>query len=270
MMVIKLFLASMAFLMVLLSTGCGETKPSFEPAASPMASAAPHLPTKSHAACQPVRAVVFVDKSSSMNGNQIKPLEAAELDRLIELVSRCEGYLAFGVIGTSSNKGLLRITVPPAPISPVEPQVRGNVWADSSRKALEDYQAAVNDHQQRTQVRNQAIAAEVSMFRSQAKEILEDKSPQATDIYGAVKRLDLFLGEPDGLFEGATVKRYGILVTDGENTVRRKREPFQAKGNIYVVNGTPNAADLSSLKPIFFESARAAIDEVIATAKGGS
>lgn len=259
----RLLLACCPLAGTLAITGCGGQSEALP------ASTAPPAMAIGHASCEPVRIGVFDDRSVSMDG-QNEPLKAADLEPLIELVQRCTGVLGLGVIGENSNIGLARFPVYPAPDRPTKPNIAGGPFDNEVITALNAYQTQLDEYDRVMTGREQRMAADLQSFRQAAKQLLDRPATErATDIYGALYRLDRFLGEPDHAFGGRT-RRVGMLVTDGRNTVRRAARPFQSgDAELLVVHGSPDESGFpTELNPVFFENPRAAIDHIIRSQGG--
>jgi hypothetical protein len=83
-----------------------------------------------------------------------------------------------------------------------------------------------------------------------------------TDVWSAVRRAEAFQAEPDDCWRSTPIK-YTVLVTDGEDNVRRKNVEIRSGSKILVVNGAGTPGCLENLQPDRFESVPSAVQYIV-------
>lgn len=223
-----------------------------------------HATVSDVAMCSPVKIAEMIDKTGSSNRTRTPTPRAEDFEPLINLLKRCGGELAVGLISDESNRGLLRVAVDSPPPKPQVPEATGNPFRDAkvrgqSQKSIQEYETRLSSWQE-------VVDKNLKDFRDQLRDLLSTPAnAPRTDIWGAVHRLDLFLAEPESC---GGAKKYAILLSDGIDNQKKQRHAPRGRATWLVVNGTPAAAALSELAPTYFESVEAA-HRFIITENGG-
>ncbi len=224
-------------------------------------SATPTPASSSNQPAPPVKIVCLPDKTASTHWTRVQQVTVEDFDPLIELVCRRGGELAVGLIRDSSNRGLLRLLVPQPPEAPVEPDRRMNPFLLAELQAaytkkMRAYQEDLN--QQRTRVEEA-----VSEFSEQLETLLaQPANAQRTDVWGAITRGELFMGEPDDAWK-VEPRKYVIAVTDGLDNVRKQKVEMRSGARLLMVNSSASLGDLAALEPVRFESVSSAVQYLL-------
>jgi hypothetical protein len=243
-------LAVMAIIGTLATTGCGTAG---EPTAAAAAPIVEILPA--------VKIAVLVDKTDSTNRTRVQQIKKEDLDTVIELITRRGGEIAVGLVADDSNRSLLRLLVPEPPEAPVEPDRRTNpfILAEQRDQYYKERRAYGEDLDRR----EADVGARLGAFREELAELLSRPADAPkTDIWGAVLRADLFLGEPNEVWRVAPHK-YAVFATDGQDNVRKHKTQVRSGARILIANGSASLADMASLNPLQFESVASAIQYVL-------
>lgn len=247
---------------LLLLAGCGMTEshsPQVAIAMTEMKAARP----------QPVKICVFLDKSGSANQTRVEQIRREELASLVALLRQTGGALAFGLIRDNSNLPLLRLSIDPPPIAPLLTKKGENVFQGALDRAEHQKEMA------RFSIKHRRWEEEtdrrVHAFTEKIGPILEQRAyARRTDIWGAVQRADLFLGEDYAVWGGQT-KRFIIFISDGQDNVKMPAVTEMKSGpRMIVVNASGSVGSLEPFNPVRFESNEAAFNYIIASNQGGS
>lgn len=250
---------------LLLLAGCGMTEsrsPQAEFAMTEVKAARP----------QPVKICVFLDKSGSANQTRVEQIRREELASLVALLRQTGGALAFGLIRDNSNLPLLRLSIDPPPIAPFLSKQGKNVFQGSLDRA--EHQKEMSRFSVKHRQWEEEMDRRVHAFMEKIEPILRQRADaRRTDIWGAVRRADLFLGEDDAVWGGPT-KRFIIFISDGQDNVRMPAVTEMKSGpRMIVVNASGSVGSLEPFNPArfeLFESVEAAFNHIIASNQGGS
>lgn len=230
-------------------TGCG-APPEQRVAAAPVPQPTP-----------PVKIACLADKTASTGWTRVQQVTVEDLDPIIDLVCDRGGELAVGLIRDSSNRGLVRLSVPQPPEAPTEPDQHMNPFLLAEvqaayTKKLRAYQEDLNQQRARVEER-------LSEFSEQLQQLLEQPADaQRTDVWGAIVRGELFMGEPDDAWK-VPPRKYIIAATDGLDNVRQKKVGLQSGARLLIVNSSASLGDLTVLKPLRFESVSSAVQYLV-------
>jgi len=210
------------------------------------------------AACVPLRIVLFQDISQSGSSNRTPRLSIEHLQPILEHLQRCGGggEIAVGTIGVVSNHSLLRLKIPAAPPAPGQPEILGTAFQQARARRIQAaakvaYDEVLADHLE-------ATGTEMEAFLTAAGRLLGGPAKDGrTDIWGAVARSALFLGEPTT--GGPPVRLVVVAATDAADNVHRQPVRLPDGTILYLVNGEPSPGALATLAPLQFESLDAAI-----------
>lgn len=210
----------------------------------------------------PLRVVVFVDQTTSMDGARVAPVMAAQFAPVYERLAISGGELAVGLVRDDSDRPFARLFVPAPPDAPpVRPQPK-NVFEAAAARKREDAERARYE-QVRRAWRNDITARQAVFARTVEPILSRPADAPSTDIWSALRRADVFLSEPNA-FPRPT-KNVVILVSDGVETASRAAAPrLSAPAQILLVNGAGEIGKLAPLAPIRFESLDAALRYAVA------
>lgn len=219
---------------------------------------------RSHA---PALYALFDDKSGSVNSARLTPVQEQDLLRLIDILRQTGGELAFGLIGESSNRPLVRLRIPSPPPAPVKRDAQ-NPFERAEQDAA--FQSEVDDYNTKHQFWERDVNQCINVFLSAVRPRLQQPAHEkATDISSALERAELFLNEPDDAWPAETAPhKYIILNSDGIATVNRKTVEIRSGARLLLINGIGSSGIFASLHPLQFESKEAAFDFLKTTELG--
>jgi hypothetical protein len=249
--------ASILLALALLALGCSPTRTNQSNDSKPVAD------ELGDGVCKPVKVAVVQDKTGSIDWTGTPTLKEENLDSLIDLLLYCGGELGFGLISDDSNKGLVRLTIDFPPAQPIEPSREGNPYKVA--KKLDAYQREMGDFNQRLAKWQEESEQRIIKFKAQVNAILNrEKLARKTDVWDAVRRVDLFLSEDDSTW-GQKPLLYAVLITDGQDNVKKERVvTMKSAAKLLLVNSFDNVGALKSLNPLKFESIESALQFIIA------
>jgi len=179
-----------------------------------------------------------------------------DVDLFFEVLRKCGGELGVGLITDDSNRSLLRVRIDAPPVKPAVPANESNPFAAAIKAG--DYDKLKQNYDSQSAIWKEAMDKRFIPFRQDLKALVTAASnAPKTDLWGAVGRIELFLGEDESSWK-TTTKRFGILVSDCDDNVHRKPVALKSETIWLVVNGTP-VPQLPSLAPVRFESIGSAI-----------
>jgi hypothetical protein len=212
-----------------------------------------------------VRIATLVDKTASANWTRVPAVSLEDFEPLLALIAARGGELAVGLIRDSSNRGLLRLKIPPAPVAPPPPDPHQNPFLLAEARAA--YETRLREHREQTELWRREVDQRQADFRAQLGELLAvNADATRTDIWGALRRAELFLNEPQssGL---AAPHNWILLVSDGEDNARRPKVALRSGARLLLINSSATLGALAELKPLAFESFRAATAFLVAEEK---
>jgi hypothetical protein len=232
----------------------------------PQRSAAPDskgsVPPAATSSLPPLRIVVFVDQSRSMEGARVSPVAAASFAFVYDRFAASGGELAVGLIRDDSDRPFARLFVPPPPSAPSVAALPPNVFAAAAARKRENTERARYDEARRAWQSEMGLR-QAAFGRSIEPLLARPADAPATDIFSALRRADVLLSEPNAF--SRETRNVVILVSDGMETVAIGTPPrFNAPTEIVLVNGAGEIGSLSSFGPIRFESIDAAIRYAVA------
>lgn len=206
----------------------------------------------------PIRVVCFIDFSLSTLQTRVSQPHYAEFDELLALLQETGGELAIGAIDGRSNRSLLRCRLDQRPLPAAgQPPRGGNAFVGERQRReyrlrkgrdIERLQAWRRDNQQRAE-----------QFRGPLKGLLDRPvSARVTDIFGAIQRASLFLGEPETGWRKPPL-RFALFVSDGIDDVRSSYAPLPSGSRLILVNGSASLGSLAALEPVRMENFGAAV-----------
>lgn len=227
---------------------------------------------------QPFKIFISIDRTGSTVSSKIPSLQFSQLERLARAAAKVGAEIRLGVICTDSDLPLLAFFVPEPLVAPEQlPPAPTSASVDNMlklpklradyQKIVAAYQQAEAEYQQKVAAREQLIETEIANLK-RGFELLQNK-PEcgATDIYGMLKRADLYLNEVNPTWT-QTPRKLALLVTDGIETVNTtKPQPFEwtNKSEVVLVS---SGAEVGILKPLLknapYESIDGAIRYIIA------
>jgi len=236
--------ARLLLAVALVAVGCGGPPAPVVEASGPAAPPAP------------VRVAVLVDKTASTSWTRVPVVSAEDFEQFLALLTRRGGELAVGLIRDRSNRGLLRLRILPPPAAPQPPNPHQNPFLLA--EALAAYETRSREHRDHVALWRREVERRLAVFRAQLGELLETKADATrSDIWGALHRVELFLNEPHNSASG-TPHNWILLVSDGEDNVRRPRVVLRSGARLLVINSSATIGVLQDLEPLGFESFPAA------------
>jgi hypothetical protein len=221
------------------------------------------------AACDaPVRVGLLGDKTLSTAETRTQQLQAEDLDVLVNLISRCGGEIGVGLVTDDSNRSLSRLRIETPEPEPAAPQLKGKSAfeaareQDAYRKKKADYELELAAWQKET-VRRKEHFAELTRGL-----LAQEPNYARTDVWDAVRRAELFMAE-NGAGWPRQPHGYIVIVSDGEDNVRKPSVTINSGAQLLLVNGNASVGALAHLNPLRFESLDAALQYIVAT-EGGS
>jgi hypothetical protein len=187
--------------------------------------------TKTNVTEAPVKLVTGIDLTNSGDINRVVTPTIDQIKDMALVVMRRGGDFRVDAIGSQSDTSMIAVSFaePEAPLLPLEsspnedsvnplerPQLREKYKA---KKALHDSEQ--QKHDQREAQRNADNQSKFEAFLPKVAPLLKLRGTQkATDIVGMGERMNLALKEPY-LTKGQAVRQIALLMTDGEETVKK-------------------------------------------------
>jgi hypothetical protein len=207
-----------------------------------------------------VRIAFLQDKSNSAAANGVYQLRADELRPLADLIIRCGGEMAVGLVGDDSGLPLERWFVPRPAALPSPPSDRDT--AINAAIARSEYESRRTEYERRNHVRVEAAERELRPFLDRVRALLgRDPTNARTPLWRAIARADGFLGEPDTV-SGGPSSRHLVLSSDGVNTVGSPIS-LMSGATLYICNGPSAVGSLAGLPAIVVESPVGAFRKII-------
>jgi hypothetical protein len=211
----------------------------------------------------PLKIAVMQDQTQSVNWTRTPQLSADDFELLRQVFHRQGGEIAFGLIRDHSNRGLVRQRFPAPIAKPTVAPEKDDIFEDAA--AADAYQKSLDKWGADCKGRDDQIDLLFDQFLAKIKPLLEKQADaRRTDVWGAIKRGDLFLSESDSDWPQPP-HRYLILVTDGMDNQSKSPVSLKSGAKVMLVNGSATAGSLTGLKPFKFESVKAAVHEVAAS-----
>lgn len=213
----------------------------------------------------PVLFAVFDDKSGSMKSARVTPLAEEDLAALIKTLRITGGELAFGLIGESTDRPLLRLRIPVPPQRPTKREVQ-NAFERAEQDAL--FQEQLEKYEADMRHWEADVDQRASSFLDAVRPRLQEKATaKRSPINSALTRSELFLNEPVTAWPKAP-HRYIILNSDAIDTTKSSPISLKSGATLLLINGSGSMGLLESLNPLRFESVQAALDHITATEIG--
>jgi hypothetical protein len=255
--IFKLTGSSLMVLMVLLS-GCsnvsrnGQENTQIESVAS----------SKVPVTFAPVLYAVFDDKSGSVKTARISPITEHDLTVLIDSLRLTGGELAFGLIGESTDRPLLRVRVPAPPAKPVKSEVQ-NAFERAEQDAR--FQDQMDQYEAEMRRWKEEVEKRINAFIEAVRPRLQERTAaKSSPINTALARSELFLNEPSTTWS-IPPRRYIILNSDAKDTTKTKLTVIKSGATLMLINGSGSLGILESMKPLRFESMESAVDYISKT-----
>ncbi|HXH93624.1 MAG TPA: hypothetical protein VNN25_18730, partial [Thermoanaerobaculia bacterium] len=153
----------------------------------------------------------------------------------------------------------------PEPARPKNADLTGNALIDMDRAA--DHARVNEEYEKHHQAWAARTDAAVEAFRRSAESLLaQSADAPATDLVTAIERAYVALDEPTPFPWLAKAPRTLVVITDGADTVTRRRVPAAGFPVVLIiVNGNGLTGDLGHLHPLRFES----VDSMLTYVTGG-
>ena len=214
-------------------------------------------------ACGPVKIACLQDKTGSSEDG-VPQLTLKEVEVLIQMLRRCGGEIGFGLIRDRSNQALLRLRIEAPPAAPPPPAKARNQFKEVENRAA--HQKQMQAYEERLRLWQGEADQRIALFRSALEPLLARKAnAPKTDVWGGVRRADLFLAESDAAWKQPT-HRWAVFITDGKDNARGPGHVMSSNAAVVVVSGgTSNTGMLESLKPLRFEAPLAAFEFIVSS-----
>jgi hypothetical protein len=215
----------------------------------------------------PLEVAMMQDKSRSSKKYRTSQLKTDDLTPIIERLRACGGELAVGIIKAESNQSLARLYVPapnlkPLPEAPSREEA-GNAfdyhqamkqYKKARAKAKKARQATREQHRREVERRVKAFKAEV------AKLLKTAPAAAHTDVWGGIRRAELFLAEPNAGYD-TPLEKAMIIVSDARDNAGKPpvEIPLESGAQVLLVNGAPSLGSLKKVDPTRFESIAGAV-----------
>ncbi|MCI0603396.1 hypothetical protein L0156_10325 [bacterium] len=210
----------------------------------------------------PLKIVVFQDKTASTGWTRTEQLKYEDIQPLVTLIRKHGGELAVGLVAERSNLSLVRVRTDVPLVKPVEPPKNGNVF-DVAQK-IGQYRKQLAEYEKIKAEKEEKEAAREKEFEEQVRKLFSlPASRKRTDIWGALRRADLFLSESDQSWKAPTEK-YALFCSDGQDTAHGPKYSMKSKAKLIIVNGSASLGNMEGIDIIAFESMSAAVQHLLA------
>lgn len=212
----------------------------------------------------PVRIAFLQDKTGSTSWTRTPQLTTQQLDLLIAVMRPIGGELGFGLIRNDSNRSLVRLRIETPPGRVAKPKKTGQLFKDAL--GMERYRTEQAKFQQELSLWEAETDRRIARFKKDVQPLLDSHADAtSTDIWGAVRRADLFLAENDAAW-GCSTRRWAVFASDGlHNRHQVKPALLRSGARVLVINSAAEAGSLAALHPDAFESLEAAFRYISAT-----
>lgn len=213
----------------------------------------------------PALYAVFDDKTGSTASARITPIQEHDLLVLVDNLRLTGGELAYGLIGESTDRPLLRLRVGVPPARPIMQEVQ-NAFERAEQEAR--FQEELEKYESDLKQWKKDVDRSVSSFLEAVRpRLLEKATAKRSPINSALTRSELFLNEPTDSWP-VTPHRYIILNSDAIDTTKSARVTIKSGATLILINGSGSLGVIESLNPLRFESVQAALDHITATEIG--
>ncbi|MDX2255761.1 MAG: hypothetical protein NW214_09615 [Pseudanabaenaceae cyanobacterium bins.39] len=233
-------------------------------------------------ATTPIKIVVAIDQSGSMQGARVNYVNFADLQPIFQKLEESGGEIALSAICDRSNRPLVRLAFSeppklddkfltlPAPVSklvdegsPFEKEEREKAYAAklaSYNSQIEQKSREIATHKKQLQQHRQEAKKRIEVVKPEIEEILKTpRNCQATDIQSSLNRAKWY-------FEEATPKshkRFALFITDGLDSFSEAPANLPADARVILVNGSVNVGIFGKIKHDRFESPKRAITHLV-------
>lgn len=228
----------------------------------------------------PIKVCVVQDKTGSSAHYGTPQVSESDLTLLTDHLIEASGELGVGFLDEASNWPLTRMYVPLLADQPVRQKTA------NPRKQLQNeiaYRKDLDDWVLMRDRRIQRAEDNTKMFfDSLHADLVRPPNAGQSDVAGSIVRCDRFLAEPTREWEGKTVLRSLVMISDAEHAVTAQSraandrihaalpDNLESKPIIYVVNGEKHKGDLAGkYSVIAVESIRAAFRDIISRSNQG-
>jgi hypothetical protein len=182
----------------------------------------------------PIKLALGIDLTDSSNVNRVPTPTIEQIKAMALVVMRRGGDFRIDAIGSKSDTSMIAVSFaePEAAIPPLEPAPNEDKVNPLERPQVrEEYKAKKALHAskqkaygQREAQRNADNQRKFNAVLAKVEPLLKLRGTQkSTDIVGMVKQMNLFFSEPYPT-KGQPVREIALLITDGEETVRKHPE----------------------------------------------
>ncbi|MEA5554829.1 hypothetical protein VB713_28300 [Anabaena cylindrica UHCC 0172] len=241
---------------------------------------------KNDTAKNPLRIVILIDKSSSMSGARVESVTLKDIEPIFQTLKSHGGEIAIGQICEDSNKPLKRLQIPDIKAlksidlnNTPKPQ-RDNTGGSFDKvekekkyqKKLEQYQKEIDgnvktleQHQQDLAKRLKDAEAEITKFQADIQPLLNERTNcGATDVWGGIKRSEVFLQEDSQIWHNSP-RKFAVLISDGFHNTGVKPITVKGDSQYILVNGlSEKVPELNELKVKYFGSPSATFKDIYA------
>lgn len=207
----------------------------------------------------PIRLAILQDKTRSTGSTRTEQMGEDTVNLAIDIVRQTGGEVAYGVLQQRADQPMIRVRIEVPPSEPQAPVMSRNPLIAKRQQA--QFERGPLAAFERDRAQWQSITdRDVAEFNKRVTPLLaRPANANATDVWDAVRRVDAFLAEPADSWKGVETRNYGLLITDGIDTVHAKRARIASHSVWIVVNGEGSLGVLGTLDPVRFESVKAAL-----------
>ncbi|HLO89002.1 MAG TPA: hypothetical protein VK203_28895 [Nostocaceae cyanobacterium] len=234
----------------------------------------------------PLRIVILIDKSSSMSGARVESVNVDDLKPIFEILKSHGGEIAIGQICEDSNKPLKRLQIPDikalkstdlnntpkpqrdntgSPFEKVKKEQQYQQQLENYQELIDQNTEKIEQHQQDLDKRLKNAEAEITKFQADIQPLLnEPTNCGATDVWGGIKRSEVFLQEDSKIWHNSPQK-FAVLISDGFHNTGVKPITVKGDSQYILVNGlSETVPELNGLKVKYFGSPSAAFKDIYA------
>jgi hypothetical protein len=210
----------------------------------------------------PVKVAIVPDQTGSRTWTRTPRVSSQNLSPLIDLLRSRGGEIGVGLIRDDSNRSLVRLRVDRPPAAPKEPDEEGNAFVLLEQRTR--YIGLLEKYEEGRAGWEEVTREQINTFVSTLEPLLNPaRAAAASDVWGALRRVDSFLAEDDTSW-GGSASRWAVLVTDGQDNVGVPMASLASGAQLLVVNGSGSMGALAHLDPTQFESLDAALRHLVA------
>jgi hypothetical protein len=217
-----------------------------------------------------LRIAIITDLTLSAMQNSTPPVQAADVRRLVEVITEQGGEIGIFPVKAQAEGGLLRFHVDPPASRPLRPDEKSlkHLSVFEQRDQWSHYREELKKWSEEEEQRRAQASMATQKFEAQLPSILLAKQTgKKSDVYSSLLRVDRFLGEKTAE-PNLTMRRILLICSDLVDT---------KSGQVYALTSNPTTAwvfreatppgRLPGVTPVMFESVEPAIAWMIQQGK---